>query len=224
MLSNNMTNRDANRGGCAHSCRWNYNLYVDGNKINSNDFFAMSSKDMCSMTVLKEYLETGVDSFKIEGRMKSLHYIATIVRAYRNAIDEYYETGDIKNIDKYISDIAKAENRETSIGFLKGMTTINEQLYDLFHENPTQDFIGTVLDYDKEKQLIKLDVRNYFDKDSNICLFTPNGDYYFSINEILNDKFESIEQANHPRDIVYIKCPYEAKLYDILRLCDEKKN
>ena len=224
MLSNNMTNRDANRGGCAHSCRWNYNLYVDGNKINSNDFFAMSSKDMCSMTVLKEYLETGVDSFKIEGRMKSLHYIATIVRAYRNAIDEYYETGDIKNIDKYISDIAKAENRETSIGFLKGMTTINEQLYDLFHENPTQDFIGTVLDYDKEKQLIKLDVRNYFDKDSNICLFTPNGDHYFSINEILNDKFESIEQANHPRDIVYIKCPYEAKLYDILRLCDEKKN
>ncbi|MCR5786773.1 MAG: U32 family peptidase [Acholeplasmatales bacterium] len=224
MLSNNMTNRDANRGGCAHSCRWNYNLYVNGEKINKDDFFAMSSKDMCSMPVLKEYLETGIDSFKIEGRMKSLHYIATIVRAYRKAIDEYYETGDIKNINQYIDEISKAENRETSIGFLKGMTTVNEQLYDLFKEKATQDFIGTVLDYDADKGYIKLDVRNYFDNNVNVVLFTPEGDKYFTINEILNDKFEPIECANHPRDIVYIKSPYSAKPYDILRLTDAKED
>jgi putative protease len=226
MLSNNMTNRDANRGGCAHSCRWNYDLYVDNNKINKDDdYFAMSSKDLCSMPVLKDYLDSGIDSFKIEGRMKSLHYIATIVKAYRNAIDEYYETGDIKNVSYYIDQISKAENRETSIGFLKGMTTVNEQLYDLFHENPTQSFIGTVVSYDKDKQLIRLDVRNYFTSHSKIELFSPKEkDRIFEINEILDSNFNPISEANHPRDIVYIKCPYESHYNDILRLVDENKD
>ena len=197
MLSNNMTNRDANRGGCAHSCRWNYDLFINNEKINNDDYFAMSSKDLCALPLLKEYLETGIDSFKIEGRMKSLHYIATIVKSYRQAIDEYYETHDIKNIDKYLYQIEKAENRETSIGFLKGQTTVKEQLYDLFSDRADQRFCGIILEYDKKD------------------------DYIFNPNILLNDKFEAIEVANHPRDIVYIKIEEMCEKYDMLRIHDE---
>ena len=219
MLSNNMTGRDANRGGCAHSCRWNYDLTINGNKINQDEYFAMSSKDLCSIPVLKEYLETNVSSFKIEGRMKSIHYIATIVKTYREAIDEYYATGDIKNIDYYMNQIRKAENRQTSIGFLKGMTTVNEQLYDLFTEIPTQNFIGLILDYNKETQIAKVDVRNYFNINSNIELFRAKGkDEHFMLTDIVNEDGVHIEEANHPRDIVYIKIPFECKENDMLRL------
>ena len=219
MLSNNMTGRDANRGGCAHSCRWNYDLTINGNKINEDEYFAMSSKDLCSIPVLKEYLETNVSSFKIEGRMKSIHYIATIVKTYREAIDEYYATGDIKNIDYYMNQIRKAENRQTSIGFLKGMTTVNEQLYDLFTEIPTQNFIGLILDYNNETQIAKVDVRNYFKINSNIELFRAKGkDEHFMLTDIVNEDGVHIEEANHPRDIVYIKIPFECKENDMLRL------
>ena len=219
MLSNNMTGRDANRGGCAHSCRWNYDLTINGNKINQDEYFAMSSKDLCSIPVLKEYLETNVSSFKIEGRMKSIHYIATIVKTYREAIDEYYATGDIKNIDYYMNQIRKAENRQTSIGFLKGMTTVNEQLYDLFTEIPTQNFIGLILDYNNETQIAKVDVRNYFKINSNIELFRAKGkDEHFMLTDIVNEDGVHIEEANHPRDIVYIKIPFECKENDMLRL------
>lgn len=222
MLSNNMTNRDANRGGCAHSCRWNYDLFVDNQKINQDDYFAMSSKDLCALPLLKEYLDTGIDSFKIEGRMKSLHYIATIVKSYRQAIDEYYETGDIKNIDTYLSQIEKAENRETSIGFLKGDTTVKEQLYDLFSDRADQRFCGIVLDYNNETHLAKIDVRNYFDKSMKFELFRPKkADYNFKIDTLYNDKFEEIEVANHPRDIVYIKIDEPCEKYDMIRIKDE---
>ena len=121
MLSNTMTNRDANRGGCAHSCRWNYNLYQEQTKLNPpGDYFAMSSKDLCAIQAIPQLMEMGIDSFKIEGRMKSLHYIATIVKTYRMLVD------DIKNQQRkpdsfYEAMINKAENRLTSTGFLFGL-------------------------------------------------------------------------------------------------------
>ena len=98
-----MTNRDANRGGCAHSCRWNYDLVKDGITYNpKGDYFAMSSKDLCAIKAIPRLMDIGVDSFKIEGRMKSLHYIATVVNAYRRIIDEYEETGKVLDYNVYI--------------------------------------------------------------------------------------------------------------------------
>ena len=120
MLSNNMTNRDANRGGCAHSCRWNYDL-LDKNmsKLNPDgDYFAMSSKDLCAIRAIPKLMDIGVTSFKIEGRMKSLHYIATVVNAYRRIIDEYESTHKVKDFKIYEDAISKAENRLTATGFL----------------------------------------------------------------------------------------------------------
>ena len=174
MLSNNMTNRDANRGGCAHSCRWCYNIYdEEGLKNPQGDYFAMSSKDLCAIKAIPSLMDMGINSFKIEGRMKSLHYIATVVNAYRKIIDEYKEFGKIEDFKKYEDAISKAENRLTSTGFLFGDPTINEQLYDLNLTCPTKEFIGIVDSYDEEEKMLYVEQRNYFKPFSNIEVFTP---------------------------------------------------
>ena len=145
MLSNNMTNRDANRGGCAHSCRWCYDLIEDGKVLNpSGDYFAMSSKDLCAIRAMPRLMDLNINSFKIEGRMKSLHYIATVVNTYRKLIDEYETTSKIKDFKVYEDMILRAENRLTSTGFLLHEPTIDEQLYDLNLTVPTKEFVGIV--------------------------------------------------------------------------------
>ena len=219
MLSNNMTNRDANRGGCAHSCRWCYDLYDDGKIINPDgDYFAMSSKDLCAIKHIKDLMDIGVNSFKIEGRMKSLHYIATVVNAYRKIIDEYETTGKILDINKYETMIARAENRLTSIGFLEGMTTINEQLYDLNLTLPTQEFIGIVLDYDEKSSMATVEQRNYFTPNSKIEVFSPTETFNIKIKEIYDNDLNILDAARHPRQIIKFKSDKKLNPYDLLRL------
>ena len=127
-LSNYMVGRDANRGGCAHSCRWLYDLYNKDQAISENHDFQMSSKDLEIVEYLPKLLDIGVASLKIEGRMKSIHYIATVVLAYRMLIDDYYNN-ELKDLSFYKKEIQKAENRLTSFGFMEGDTTIQQQLY-----------------------------------------------------------------------------------------------
>jgi len=120
-LSNNMTNRDANRGGCAHSCRWNYDLKEDEQSISENIPFSMSSKDLEAIKQITKLIDANVSSLKIEGRMKSLHYIATVVSTYRELIDEYQATKTIKDYNYYVEKLKKAENRLASTGYLEGL-------------------------------------------------------------------------------------------------------
>lgn len=219
MLSNNMTNRDANRGGCAHSCRWNYNLYQDNNKINpEGDFFSLSSKDLCAIHEIPELISIGVDSFKIEGRMKSLHYVASITNTYRKIIDEYERTGMIKNFDIYEEMINKAENRLTSTGFLRGNVTTKEQLYDLNLSVPTKTFVGLVYDYDKEKKIAYIEQRNYFLPNSYLEVFTPTSTFKIKIGDIFDLEGNLLDAARHPLQKIYFYCDYELKPYDMLRL------
>lgn len=218
MLSNNMTNRDANRGGCAHSCRWNYDLYSNEELINSEgDYFAMSSKDLCAIKLIPDLMKLGINSFKIEGRMKSLHYIATIVKAYRTIIDDVYNNS-LKDFSYYEAMIAKAENRLTSTGFLKGLPTINEQLYDLNLTLPSKDFVGIVLDYDKETKKVTIEQRNYFLPNTNLEVFGPNHNEIIKIGEIFDKDEVSLDAARHPRQIVHIYSDYEFEINDLLRL------
>ena len=219
MLSNNMTNRDANRGGCAHSCRWNYDLIVNDEKINPNDeYFQMSSKDLCAISDLKDLIESGVDSFKIEGRMKSLHYIATVVKTYRMMIDEYNETGDIKNLEYYQNFLSKAENRLTSHGFLRGMTKISEQLYNSRSENPTQDFVGIVMGYDKNTKMCEVEVRNFFLPNSKLEIFGPKKrDTIIEIGDVYDEDGNTLDACRHPKTIVYFKSDLELEKYDMIR-------
>ena len=219
MLSNNMTNRDANRGGCAHSCRWCYDIYdSEGLKNPEGDYFAMSSKDLCAIKAIPELIDMGINSFKIEGRMKSLHYIATVVNAYRRIIDEYLSTGSIKDFKIYEDAISKAENRLTSTGFLFGDTTIKEQLYDLNLTCPTKEFIGIVDSYDEENKIAYVEQRNYFLPHSNIEVFTPKGSFILPIEEIYDMDDNSLDAARHPKQKIKFKCDVKLNPYDLLRL------
>ncbi|MFI3251797.1 MAG: U32 family peptidase [bacterium] len=219
MLSNNMTTRDANRGGCAHSCRWNYRLYEDDKEVTQNYFFAMSSKDLSAVRQLPKLINAKVDSFKIEGRMKSLHYIATVVSVYRKLIDEYKNTKTIKDYEKYENEIKKCENRLTSIGWLEGKLTANEQLYNMRSEQPTQEFVGIVKGYDEDKKKYIVEVRNHFKPNSKLEILSPSKDtIQFKIKTILDENLEELDAARHPLQLVYIDSKIELNEYDFLRL------
>ena len=218
MLSNNMTNRDANRGGCAHSCRWNYNLYSGNEKLNPNgDYFAMSSKDLCAIKAIPKLMELGVNSFKIEGRMKSLHYIACVVKTYRMLIDDIQDHC-LKDFTYYENIINKAENRLTSTGFLFGLPTIEEQLYDLDASIPSKDFVGIVLDYDKKTKKATIEQRNHFIPHSSLEVFGPHHNEVIQIQEIYDKDNISLDAARHPRQIVYFYTDYPLEKNDLLRL------
>ena len=218
MLSNHMTNRDANRGGCAHSCRWNYDLFMGDMRINDDERFQFSSKDLMAVNQI-ERLFMCADSFKIEGRMKSLHYIATVVKVYRMLIDEYFETGKILDLEYYKKEIQKAENRLFSHGFLEGMTTVNEQLYNMRSENPQQDFVGIVVDYIEETNTAVIEVRNHFKPYSTLEAFGPNlRPTLFQITTIINSDGLEVDAARHPKEIVRVTCPLKLAKYDMIRL------
>ncbi len=218
MLSNNMTNRDANRGGCAHSCRWNYDLYHGDEKINPDgDFFAMSSKDLCAIRAIPELIRMGIQSFKIEGRMKSLHYIATIVKTYRRLIDDAY-ANELKDMHIYEAMIERAENRPTSTGFLFGLPTIEEQLYDLDSTIPSKDFVGIVLDYDPTTKKATIEQRNHFVPHSSLEVFGPHHNDVIHISEIYDKDNISLDAARHARQIVYFYTEYPLEKNDLLRL------
>lgn len=218
MLSNNMTNRDANRGGCAHSCRWCYNLYEGDERINPDgDYFAVSSKDLCAIEAIPRLLELGIDSFKIEGRMKSLHYIATIVKTYRTLIDDI-TMGRLQDFNIYKEMMSKAENRLTSTGFLLGQPTIEEQLYDLDMSIPNKDFVGIVLNYDEETKMATIEQRNHFVPNSSLEVFGPNHTAIISITKIYDKDHIALDAARHPRQIVYFYTDYPLEKDDLLRL------
>ena len=216
MLSNNMTNRDANRGGCAHSCRWCYDLVSESKVLNPpGDYFAMSSKDLCAITAIPRLMDIGVNSFKIEGRMKSLHYIATVVNSYRKIIDEYEKNHNVEDFDYYINQISKAENRLTSTGFLFNEPTVEQELYDLNLSVPTKDFIGIVKGY--ENGMLIVEVRNYFLPNTTIEVFTPNETFDLKIGNIYDLDGNIKESCNHPLEIVKFEGP-KLDEYSLLRL------
>lgn len=215
MLSNEMTNRDANRGGCAHSCRWNYDLIDNDKLINKDNYFSLASKDLCALKFIPDLIDNNIQSLKIEGRMKSTHYIATVVNAYRRAIDEYYKSKTI-NYDKYDFMIRKAENRLTSIGFYNGAPGVDEHLYINFGEEPNQEYVGNVLGY--ENGYMKMEVRNYFTKDDTLEIFSPKEELRsFKIESIIDEDNNEIEICNHPNQIVKIKVPFEVYEFDFVR-------
>ena len=220
MLSNNMTNRDANRGGCAHSCRWKYDLYHEGVKQNPSDwYYAMGSKDLCAISQIQQLMDIGVNSFKIEGRMKSLHYIATVVKTYRQIVDEYEQTGKINDVKYYVDEVKKGENRLTSTGFLKGQPTVTEQLYDMTTEVPTKEFVGIVVDYDEEKKLAIIEQRNYFLPNTKLEVFGPNSDIIVQIGKIYDKDGVELDAARHPKQIVYVECDVKLQRNELIRLC-----
>ena len=218
MLSNCMTNRDANRGGCAHSCRWKYDLYDGDSKLNkNNEYFSMASKDLNALQFIPDFIEMGVDSLKIEGRMKSLNYIACVCKAYRKCIDDYI-SGNELDFDTYNDIIKYCENRETGTGFLKGNVTKTEQLFQLDNEcRRSGEFVGIIISYDKETKIAKMVLRNKITKASSYSVFsayTNDTLIYIEEFEVKGNKLESYSVAN---DIISFRCEKELHEFDIIR-------
>ena len=216
-LSNHMTNRDANRGGCAQSCRWFYNLYDSDSKLHTDKLFTLSSKDLRIIKEIKTLIDCGVSSLKIEGRMKSEYYIATIIGQYRKIIDDIYDN-KLKFERKYIKELNKAASRPASSGFYKGSPTPKQQIYDKTAEIPLQNFVARVLSYDSNTKIATIEQRNNFTIKKPIEIFGPHGKLIkYKIKELYNKDNENVIVANHAKEILYFKIDHELSEFDMIR-------
>ncbi len=222
-LSNRMTLRDANRGGCAQSCRWQYHLMEGDKELTTDETeFTMGSKDMMAGRQIKELMEAGVASLKIEGRMKTEYYVASIVSGYRHLIDEIYDTdGDIseERLAYHLREIGKGENREVCPGFYPeraGKDSI------IFHTNGNSavnhDFLGTVVSYDEATHIAQVQVRNVINFGDNIEALMPGkNNEEFTVNWMKGEDGQNIDRAFHPMEIISMEVPFAVYKDDILR-------
>jgi len=224
-LSNHMTARDSNRGGCCQSCRWDYDLYkLEGDQeipyFNEKDApFAMSAKDLNLLQSIPGMIELGIDSFKIEGRMKSIHYIATVVSVYRKVIDAYCADPDNFQLKKeWLDELAKCANRETAPAFFEGVPGYKEQLFGNHSKKASYDFVGLVLDYNPETQIVTIQQRNHFKPGQEVEFFGPNMENFtFTIGEIWDEKGNELDAARHPLQIVQFKLDRPVSPSDMMR-------
>lgn len=226
LLSAYMTGRDANRGACAQSCRWKYNLVEEnrpGEYFNIEEdergTYIMNSRDMCLMPHLPEIIETGIDSLKIEGRMKSVHYAASVVKAYRMAIDSYFDDPENFSIkQEWVEELDKVSHRAYTTGFFLHKTTSEDQIYSSSSYTQTSDFVGLVKEYDAETGFAVVEQRNNMKIGQEIEVFQPNLPTYRQvITEMYNDKGEAIDVAPHAQQIIKMKMAQPVEPYTILR-------
>lgn len=213
ILSNVVTNRDANRGGCAQVCRFSFDA-------KEKEVFSMTSKDLNMISHIKEMIEIGVNSFKVEGRMRGIYYIATVILAYRRLIDKIEKnTLTDQEKDYYLKVLNRVANRESTPQFFEKLPTEKEQYFLGRQEVSNQDFLGLVLDYDPIKKIVKVEQRNYFKINDQVEFFGPNMETFsYQIHKIENDHGEKIEVANHPNMIVYLPVDRPLQKYDIMRI------
>jgi U32 family peptidase len=212
-LSNHMTARDSNRGGCCQSCRWDYDLYEqtsDEEKALFQDGdapFAMSPKDLKLIESIPRMIELGIDSLKIEGRMKSIHYIATVVTVYRKVIDAYCADPDNFKVQKeWLEELDKCANRETAPAFFEGVPGYKEQMFGNHSKKTAFDFVGLVLDYNPETKMVTLQQRNHFKPGNEVEFFGPEIENFTQVIEkIWDEKGIELDAARHPLQIVQFK-------------------
>ncbi|MBF7016957.1 peptidase U32 family protein [Staphylococcus durrellii] len=216
-LSNHMTARDSNRGGCCQSCRWDYDLLAvddDGelDLVYSEDDvtpFAMSPKDLKLIESIPNMMDIGIDSLKIEGRMKSIHYIATVVSVYRKVIDAYAADPDNFTINpNWLIELNKCANRATAPAFFEGTPGYKEQMFGSVGEKnqSAYDFCGLVLDYDETTKLATIQQRNKFKPGEEIEFFGPEiGTFKQVVEHIYDEEGNELDAARHPLQIIQIK-------------------
>ena len=204
VLSNYVTNRDSNRGGCAQVCRFCFDL---DKKRKKN--FSIATKDLNLADHIKDLIEIGVKHLKVEGRMRGTYYIATVINCYRNLIDVYYNNNWTKsNLERNLKLLSRVANRESTSQYFMNEATYKDQYYLDRMEVSNQDFLGLILDYDEKTSYATIEQRNYFKKGDKVNIFGPEKcDFDFVITDILNENNESIEIARHPKEILKIKVP-----------------
>ncbi|MFC4100038.1 peptidase U32 family protein [Paenibacillus xanthanilyticus] len=221
VLSNHFTDRDSNRGGCCQSCRWKYDLYEDDIQVYGmdEDQFTMGSKDLCMLENVPDLIEVGVDSFKIEGRMKSLHYVATVVHAYRQAIDSYMADPDNYELkEEWLHDIQKAANRPLNTGFFYDTPGAEDHIYGPEDKAAPYDFAGVVLSYDESTGLAVIQQRNHFKPGQEVEFFGPNGTGFKQVvGEITDEAGNKLDAARHPLQPIVMRCEQPVQPMDMMR-------
>lgn len=220
VLSNFLTNRDANRGGCSQICRWDFKLYDENDKyIEGEKDFTLCSKDLSLLEYIPEMIDMGIKSFKIEGRMRSIYYIATVVSIYRKVIDEYCNQKETYAYNKeYEKILRRCANRDSVAQFFNGNYDYTCSYYNGRMEVSNQDFLGQVLEYDEENHLVIMEQRNYFEKGDEVEIFSPNKETIsFKIDKIYDEDNNLIDVVRHPKQI--FKIPFDIKLdkWDLMR-------
>lgn len=214
LLSNYMSGRDSNQGACAHPCRWKYFLMEEqrpGEYMpvfeNERGTFIYNSKDLCMIEHIDKLVESGLSSFKIEGRVKSEFYVATVVAAYRRAIDAYLENPDSWEFKpEWLDELKKVSHRAYTTGFYFGKPGANEQHYASSSYIREYDMVGVVEEFDEKTQIAKIVQKNRFFKGDEVEFICPDGTFFTQkIEKITDENGEEIPVANRPQSIVYIK-------------------
>ena len=217
-LSNYVTNRDANRGGCAQVCRFAFS--TDEEKD-----FTLATKDINMAKHIKDMIDIGVCSLKVEGRMRTLYYLATVIGTYREIIDRIYNntlTDEVMEVLEYR--LSKVANREVSTHFFNREADYTDQYYTGRQELSNQDYLGLITGYDKDNGCVVLVERNYFEPGDEVEFFTPNGEVYqYTISEIFDEDMNKLEVARHPEQVLKLKFDIELPEYSMIRLMKKGK-
>lgn len=219
VLSNFLTKRDANRGGCSQICRWDFKLLADDKFIETPKDFTLCSKDLSMLSCLPELIDLGIKSFKIEGRMRSIYYIATVVSIYRKVIDEYcnHKESYEYNIE-YEKVLRRCANRDSVVQFFSGIYDESCSYYNGREEISNQDFLGVVIDYDEKTHIATIEQRNYFKVGDNIEIFSAFHDVVnLTIDKIFDEDDNEIDIVRHPKQIVKMKIGSRLNKFDLIR-------
>ena len=215
-LSNYVTNRDANRGGCSQVCRFAFETPEDKK-------FTMATKDLNMAKYIPDLIDIGVRSLKVEGRMRSIYYLATVIGSYRTLIDSYYNnklTDEVMAEEEKI--LSRVANREVSTHYFMKEADFSDQYYTGRVEISNQDYLGQVLEYNRESKLIKILERNYFELGDKVELFTPNGDrVQFTVSSLFDSDMNEIDVARHPDNVyyLYLETDIDISDYSMIRKC-----
>lgn len=211
-LSNYFTNRDSNRGGCAQICRFAFDTDYDSK-------FTMATKDLNMAEHIGDLIDAGVKSLKVEGRMRSHYYLATVISSYRKIIDAYYDGTLTKEvIEREEKILSRVANRPTSTHYYLKKADDTDQYYTGRQELSNQDFLGQILSYDEENKTITLTQRNYFKEGDEVEIFTPSGKTYsFVIDNVYDENMNDIKVARHPEEIIKLKFDHQIEKDSMMR-------
>ena len=230
LLSNYFTGRDANQGACTHPCRWKYAVVEEkrpGEYLpvyeNERGTYIFNSKDLCMIEHIPELIEAGIDSFKIEGRMKTALYVATVARTYRKAIDDYLTSPEKykENMDWYLEQISNCTYRQFTTGFFFGKPSEESQIYDNNTYIKEYTYLG-IVGGRNEEGLYQIEQRNKFSVGEQIEVMKPDGrNIPVTVKRIVDEDGNEMESAPHPKQVLYIDLGQELEMYDILRRQEE---
>lgn len=230
LLSNFLVGRDANQGACTHPCRWKYSVVEEtrpGEYMpvyeNERGTYIFNSKDLCMIEHIPELIDAGIDSFKIEGRMKTALYVATVARTYRKAIDDYQKDPELyrKNMPWYLDQISNCTYRQFTTGFFFGKPSEEAQIYDSNTYIREYTYLGITEEI--KDGMVKIEQKNKFSVGETIEIMKPNGDNVeVQVKRIVNEEGEEQGSAPHPKQVLYVELSGRADKYDILRRKEEE--